>query len=88
VYFSKSNDNLPDLFHVALQAFGLTDHEVSRSMMRKILTSDAYDPNGYVASLKDERITNLARSFNFGPDGKAASPFQAAVIQEIVKRLH
>ncbi|MGO8659105.1 DUF1217 domain-containing protein, partial [Rhizobium ruizarguesonis] len=43
----------------------------------KILTSDAYDPNGYVASLKDERITNLARAFNFGPDGKAASPFQA-----------
>ncbi|MFS8145453.1 DUF1217 domain-containing protein [Rhizobium sp. BR 249] len=75
--FTKSNDNLPDLFHVALQAFGLTDQEVSRSMMRKILTSDAYDPNGYIASLKDERITNLARAFNFGPDGKAASPFQA-----------
>lgn len=75
--FTKSNDNLPDLFHVALQAFGLTDQDVSRSMMRKILTSDAYDPNGYIASLKDERITNLARAFNFGPDGKAASPFQA-----------
>jgi hypothetical protein len=75
--FKKSNDNLPDPFHVALQAFGLTDQEVSRSMMRKILTSDAYDPDGYIASLKDERITNLARAFNFGPDGKAASPFQA-----------
>ncbi|PDT16287.1 hypothetical protein CO670_13070 [Rhizobium sp. J15] len=75
--FTKSNDNLPDLYHVALQAFGLTDQEVPRSMMRKILTSDAYDPNGYIASLKDERITNLARAFNFGPDGKAASPFQA-----------
>ncbi|PDT37151.1 hypothetical protein CO671_07925 [Rhizobium sp. M10] len=75
--FKKSNDNLPDPFHVALQAFGLNDQEVSRSMMRKILTSDAYDPDGYIASLKDERITNLARAFNFGPDGKAASPFQA-----------
>ena len=75
--FTKSNDNLPDLYHVALQAFGLTDQDVPRSMMRKILTSDAYDPNGYIASLKDERITNLARAFNFGPDGKAASPFQA-----------
>jgi hypothetical protein len=62
---------------VALQAFGLTDQDVPRSMMRKILTSDAYDPDGYIASLKDERITNLARAFNFGPDGKAASPFQA-----------
>ncbi|MGW9945601.1 hypothetical protein J2W92_000916 [Rhizobium leguminosarum] len=75
--FSKGNDNLPDLYHVALQAFGLTDQDVPRSMMRKILTSDAYDPDGYIASLKDERITNLARAFNFGPDGKAASPFQA-----------
>ncbi|MBX5199724.1 DUF1217 domain-containing protein [Rhizobium sp. NZLR10] len=75
--FKKSNDKLPDPYHVALQAFGLTDQEVPRSMMRKILTSDAYDPKGYIASLKDERITNLARAFNFGPDGKAASPFQA-----------
>ncbi|MBX4932305.1 DUF1217 domain-containing protein [Rhizobium bangladeshense] len=75
--FSKSNDNLPDLYHVALQAYGLTEQDVPRSMMRKILTSDAYDPNGYIASLKDERITNLARAFNFGPDGKAAAPFQA-----------
>ncbi|HWT57051.1 MAG TPA: DUF1217 domain-containing protein [Rhizobium sp.] len=75
--FKKSNDNLPDPYHVALQAFGLTDQDVPRSMMRKILTSDAYDPDGYIASLKDERITNLARAFNFGPDGKAASPFQA-----------
>lgn len=75
--FSKGNDNLPDLYHVALQAFGLTDQDVPRSMMRKILTSDAYDPKGYIASLKDDRITKMARAFNFGPDGKAASPFQA-----------
>ncbi|PCD69792.1 DUF1217 domain-containing protein [Rhizobium phaseoli] len=75
--FKKSNDKLPDPYHVALQAFGLTDQEVPRSMMREILTSDAYDPNGYIASLKDERITNLARAFNFGPDGKAAAPLQA-----------
>ncbi|RUM26138.1 DUF1217 domain-containing protein [Rhizobium vallis] len=75
--FTKSNDNLPDPYHVALQAFGLTDQEVPRSMMRKILTSDAYDPKGYIASLKDDRITKMARAFNFGPDGKAASPFQA-----------
>ncbi|TCA51063.1 DUF1217 domain-containing protein [Rhizobium pisi] len=75
--FTKSNDNLPDPYHVALQAFGLTEQDVPRSMMRKILTSDAYDPKGYIASLKDDRITKMARAFNFGPDGKAASPFQA-----------
>lgn len=79
--FSKSNDKLPDLYHMALQAFGLTDEEVPRSMMRKILKSDAYDPKGYIASLKDDRITNMARSFNFGSDGKLApalAPLSAA----------
>ncbi len=44
-----------------------------RSVMRKLLQSDPYDPKGYVASFKDERITNLVRAFNFGSDGKIAS---------------
>lgn len=68
--FSKRNDDLPDMYHVALQAFGLTEADLPKSMARKVLTSDAYDPKGYVASLKDERITNFARAFNFGSDGK------------------
>ena len=58
------------MYHVALQAFGLTEADLPKSMARKVLTSDAYDPKGYVASLKDERITNFARAFNFGSDGK------------------
>lgn len=73
----KKNDKLPDPYQVALRAYGLTEQEVPRSMMRKLLQSDPYDPKGYVASLKDDRITNLVRAFNFGSDGKIAAEVQA-----------
>ncbi|MDM9626610.1 DUF1217 domain-containing protein [Rhizobium sp. S152] len=73
----KANDSLPDLYQMALRAYGLTEQDVSRSTMRKLLESDPYDPNSYVASFKDERITNLVRAFNFGSDGKVSSEIQA-----------
>lgn len=73
----KSNDSLPDLYQMALRAYGLTEQDVPRSTMRKLLTSDPYDPNSYVSSLKDERITNMVRAFNFGSDGKIAVEVQA-----------
>ncbi|WP_018902090.1 DUF1217 domain-containing protein [Rhizobium sp. 2MFCol3.1] len=72
----RSNDSLPDLYQMALRSYGLTEQDVPRSMMRKLLQSDPYDPKGYVASLKDERITNMVRAFNFGTDGKATSEVQ------------
>lgn len=71
------NDSYPDLYQMALQAYGLTTNDVSRSTMRKLLVSDPYDPKGYVASFKDDRITKMVRAFNFGPDGKAAEPLSA-----------
>ncbi len=73
----KSNDSLPDPYQMALRAYGLTENDVSRTMMRKLLASDPYDPKGYVASLKDDRITNMVRAFNFGTDGKIAPEVQA-----------
>ncbi|MBB3408649.1 hypothetical protein FHT87_002552 [Rhizobium sp. BK316] len=71
------NDSYPDLYQMALQAYGLTTNDVSRSTMRKLLASDPYDPKGYVASFKDDRITKMVRAFNFGADGKAAEPLSA-----------
>jgi len=71
------NDSYPDLYQMALQAYGLTTNDVSRSTMRKLLVSDPYDPKGYVASFKDDRITKMVRAFNFGTDGKAAEPLSA-----------
>ena len=72
----RSNDSLADLYQMALRSYGLTEQDVPRSMMRKLLQSDPYDPKGYVASLKDERITNMVRAFNFGTDGNATSEVQ------------
>jgi len=74
---NKKNDDLPDPYQMALRAYGLTEQDVPRSTLRKLLKSDPYDPNSYVASFKDERITNLVRAFNFGSDGKIASEVQA-----------
>ena len=74
---NKKNDDLPDPYQMALRAYGLTEQDVPRSTMRKLLKSDPYDPNGYVASFKDDRITNLVRAFNFGSDGKITSEVQA-----------
>ncbi len=68
--FDRKNDDLPELYDMALRAYGLTEQDVSRSMFRKLLKSDPYDPDGYVASLKDERITNLVRAFNFEPTAR------------------
>ncbi|TCU19070.1 DUF1217 domain-containing protein [Rhizobium sullae] len=73
----KTNDDLPDLYQVALQAFGLTEAELPKSVMRKLLASDPYDPEGYVASFKDDRITQLARAFNFDSEGNASIQLQA-----------
>jgi hypothetical protein len=66
---NKKNDDLPDVYHVALKAFGLTDAELPKSTVRKLLESDAYAPKGYVASFKDKRITNFARAFNIDSNG-------------------
>jgi len=74
---NKKNDDLPDPYRMALRAYGLTEQDVPRSTLCKLLKSDPYDPNGYVASFKDERITNLVRAFNFGSDGKITSEVQA-----------
>ena len=79
------NNSYPDLYQMSLQAYGLTTNDVSRSTMRKLLVSDPYDPKGYVASFKDDRITKMVRAFNFGPDGKAAEPLSALSAATLAK---
>jgi hypothetical protein len=79
------NDSYPDLYQMSLQAYGLTTNDVSRSTMRKLLVSDPYDPKGYVASFKDDRITKMVRAFNFGSDGKAAEPLSALSAATLAK---
>lgn len=73
----KANDELPELYQMALRAYGIGPDEMTKSQMKKVLESDPYDPKSYVNSLKDPRFTNLAKAFNFGSDGKLKPPVQA-----------
>jgi hypothetical protein len=72
-----ANNNLPELYQVALRAYGIGSDEVSKTQMKKILTSDPYDPKSYVNSLKDDRFVKLAKALNFDSKGDIAVPLQA-----------
>jgi hypothetical protein len=72
----KTNDSLPELYQVALRAYGISPDEMSTTEMKKVLESDPYDPKSYVSSLKDDRFTALAKAFNFGSDGKLETSVQ------------
>jgi hypothetical protein len=72
-----ANDALPELYQVALRAYGIGNDEVTKSQLKKILTSDPYDSKSYVNSLKDDRFVELAKVFNFDSKGKVAAPLQA-----------
>ncbi|MEM5472388.1 DUF1217 domain-containing protein [Hoeflea sp. AS60] len=69
----------------ALKAFNIQPGEVSTFKLKQILTSDPYDPNSYVSKLKDERFSNLAKAFNFNPDGTIGSPRYAQTENEITR---
>ncbi|MDE1991234.1 MAG: DUF1217 domain-containing protein, partial [Rhizobiaceae bacterium] len=71
------NNKLPELYQVALRAYGIDNDEVSTAQLRKILTSDPYDKESYVSSLKDKRFVDLAKAFNFDEKGKAGTPVEA-----------
>ncbi len=55
----------------ALEAFDIEPGEASLVKLRRVLLSDASDPQSYVNRLGDERFEKLAAAFNFGADGKA-----------------
>ncbi|MFS8115780.1 DUF1217 domain-containing protein [Rhizobium jaguaris] len=74
---NQSNDSLPELYQMALRAYGISPDEMSQTQMKKVLESDPYDSKSYVSSLKDSRFTKLAEAFNFGSDGKLKAPVQA-----------
>ncbi|KAA1178224.1 DUF1217 domain-containing protein [Rhizobium tropici] len=73
----SSNDSAPELYEMALRAYGIGDKEVTKSQLTKILESDPYDPKSYVNSLKDPRFTELAKAFNFDSKGNLKAPIQA-----------
>ncbi|TCL75876.1 DUF1217 domain-containing protein [Rhizobium sp. BK251] len=71
------NNKMPELTSMALRAYGIDESEVSKTELRKILTSDPYDPKSYVNSLKDDRFVKLAKAFNFDSKGNVSVALQA-----------
>ena len=74
---SAANDSAPELYQMALRAYGIGENEVTKSQLTRILESDPYDPKSYVNSLKDSRFTALAKAFNFDSKGNLKAPVQA-----------
>jgi hypothetical protein len=72
-----SNDDLPELWEVAMRSYGIDPTTVSKTELRKILESDPSDPKSYVNSLNDDRFEAFRDAFNFGDDGEVTIPLQA-----------
>ncbi|KPH05571.1 DUF1217 domain-containing protein (plasmid) [Rhizobium acidisoli] len=71
------NDDLPEMWEMALRAFDIDPDSVSRSQVRKILESDPTDSKSYVNSLDDDRFVAFRKAFNFDSDGDVTVPLQA-----------
>lgn len=73
---SKNND-VTEVWDVALRAFGIDPKEISKSELKRVLTSDVNDKKSYVNTLKDDRFVALNKAFNFTTDGKLEAPLIA-----------
>lgn len=67
-------DAVTEMWDVALRAYGIDPAEVSKTELRKILSSDLADKNSYANQLDDERIVNLVKAFNFNAEGQTETP--------------
>ena len=72
------------IYDFALKAFGIDPAKVSTLMIKNVLKSDLSDPRSYVYSLKDPRLVEFAKAFNFGADGNIAAPTLAQSESEIL----
>ena len=73
----KKNNNVTEVWDVALRAYGIDPDEISRSELKRVLTSDADDKKSYVNTLKDDRFVELNKAFNFNKDGSVNAPLLA-----------
>ncbi len=73
----KNNNAVTEIWDVALRAFGINPDEVSKSELKKILSSDVNDRKSYVNRLGDDRYVELVKAFNFTSTGEAEAPLTA-----------
>lgn len=69
-----TNDDVTEIWDVALRAYGIDPADVSKSRLKDILASDPNDPKSYVNQLKDDRYVNLVKAFNFDAEGDIDTP--------------
>ncbi|MDR6104253.1 hypothetical protein QE369_004450 [Agrobacterium larrymoorei] len=81
-----NNDQVTEIWNVALRAYGIDPDEVSTTKLKRILTSDTDNKKSYVNTLKDDRFVQLAKAFNFSSDGTTESPLTAQS-QSMVQQL-
>ncbi len=72
-----SNDEVTEVWDVALRAYGIDPDEVSMTKLRKVLSSDPNDAKSYVSQLKDQRYVSLNKAFNFDAKGDVEAPLLA-----------
>jgi hypothetical protein len=58
------------LVSYVLDAYGLEKANLSDDQLRKILTSDPFDPKSFINEPENSSYRALATAFNFGSDGK------------------
>ncbi len=72
-----NNDDVTEIWDVALRAHGIDPDEISMTALRKILSSDLDAKDSYVNQLDDERYVALVKAFNFDSKGEADRPLLA-----------
>lgn len=72
-----NNDDITEIWDVALRAYGIDPDEVTTTKLRKILASDLDDKDSYANQLDDERFVNLVKAFNFNSEGNVEVPLLA-----------
>ncbi len=74
---NPNNDDMTEMWDVALRAYGIDPDEVSMVALRKILSSDLNAKDSYVNQLDDERYVALVKAFNFDSKGDVETPLLA-----------
>lgn len=67
----------PELWQMAMEAYGIDSSKYSETKVRRILTSDLSDPQSYIYTLDDENLVTFAKAFNFNSSGELEVPLQA-----------
>ena len=70
------------LYDYVLKAYGIDPTTVTKSEIKRVLTSDTGDPGSFVNTLHDRTLSQLAAAFNFTPEGQAAAPAAAQSVAD------